>query len=297
MKFYDWYKHFFNIYIDGSVTYDKAVDYKCIVDKCFFDIFDMELDDIKPMDVQSCMKYARRYSNTRQRDAYFLIRRMFREAVNNELCSRNPVVSLKPPKKIRKDAQVFEPSMIYKLFDTDSFLGLMFKFDLYTGLRRGELLALTWDNVDMNNRLLFVRQTLVHTADGDVIVDTTKGRRDRVVPLHEIAFDCLCRVAPQNECTGFVWTLSDKDTPISLRGYNRLYISFYEGQKLKHPDVTYLSPHKLRHTFATYLLQNGADIDTLRAILGHTDIATTQRYVHSNIRSMRDAVNNLNFGG
>lgn len=70
---------------------------------------------------------------------------------------------------------------------------------------------------------------------------------------------------------------------------------FYEQQKTKYPDLQYLTPHKLRHSYATYLIQCGADIETLRALLGHVDITTTQRYVHSNFNQMCKAVNNLKF--
>lgn len=80
-----------------------------------------------------------------------------------------------------------------------------------------------------------------------------------------------------------------------MRNYNRLYTKFFKERQKEHPDLVYLSPHKLRHSYATYMLYSGADLETLRALLGHVDIATTQRYVHSNLKQMRTATENLSF--
>lgn len=59
--------------------------------------------------------------------------------------------------------------------------------------------------------------------------------------------------------------------------------------------MPYISPHKLRHTYATYLLQSGADIETARRMLGHSNISTTSIYVHSTFEQMQKAANNLKF--
>ena len=295
MIFLDWWKFYYNAYIDGIITHDKAVDYKTIINNCFSDLFNSELDSIRPVDVQMCLKSTRHYCVTRQRDAFFLIRRVFTEAVKNGFLNDNPVNCLRCPKKIKKDAEYFSPEHLEHLFEENSRVSRMFEFDLWSGLRRGELLALRWENVDLDNAFIRVCQTLVHTADGDKIVNTTKSRCDRVVPLHSHAVDILRSVKLLDSSDGFVFTLAGMDTPFSLRAYNGAFRRFYDRRIKFYPDIPYLSPHKLRHTYATFLLQSGADIDVVRAILGHSDIATTQRYIHSNYNSMRSAVINLKF--
>ena len=82
---------------------------------------------------------------------------------------------------------------------------------------------------------------------------------------------------------------------MSFRTYHDRYRAYFKGQQIKYPDLLYMTPHKLRHTYATYMLQSGADIETVKMLLGHSDIATTSLYVHSNFKHMQEAVDNLTF--
>ena len=295
MLFRDWFKEYYEVYCDGVKSHDYCVDIKCINKKHFRCISDMELSAIRPIDVQRVIKSTMVDSSERQRRTYFLLKRVLREAVVNDLIEKNPAEYVKPPKRIRKDVSCFQIEHLEQLFDDDSKYSRMFQFDLWTGLRRGELLALTWTNVHVPERYITVCQTLVHTADGDVIISTTKSRCDRVVPLHHKAIALLQQIKLLDSSDGFLFRNADGE-PIKLRQYNRIYCNYYAQQREKYPDLPYYTPHNLRHSYATYMLQSGADIETLRALLGHVDITTTQRYVHSNLNQMYNATNNLKFG-
>lgn len=294
MNFSTWFNDYHSAYCSGVISYDKSQDYKYMYNAHCKHIADMELQDIKPIDIQLCLKTTAGYCSDRQRGTYFLLKRVFEEAIANDLIDKNPVASIKPPKRVKSFAKCYDPEHIQALFSCDTKLSRMFELDLWTGLRRGELLALTWENIDLSQRLIFVRQTLVHTADGDVIQHTTKARKDRIVPLPEEAIQILERIKANDSQSGFLFT-SKNGKPITLRNYNRLYTKFFNERKKEHPDLVYLSPHKLRHSYATYLIYCGADVETVKNLLGHKDIATTQRYIHSSLEQMRTATENLCF--
>ena len=255
----------------------------------------MELVDIKPIDIQLCVKTTKDYSSHSQRRTYCLLKRVLREAVVNGYLDRNPAELVKPPKRIKKAVSCFRVENLEQLFDADNRLSRMFQFDLWTGLRRGELLALTWSNIDRPRNVIIVAQTLVKTRYGDRVVLTTKSRKDRIVPLHRKANDLLDKIYRLDSSEGFLFKNPD-GTPVQLRQYNRLFQRYYEQQKEKYPELPYYSPHNLRHSYATYMLQSGADLETLRALLGHSDITTTQRYVHSNLAQMYLATELLKIG-
>lgn len=295
MLFKDWFDEFYDVYCVGVIAYDCHRDYWYINRNHFACIADMELSAIRPIDVQRVVKSTISYSSDRQRRTYFLLKRVFREAVVNDLIEKNPADFVKPPKRIRKDVSCFKVEHLEQLFDDDSRFSRMFQFDLWTGLRRGELLALTWSNIYVPDRYLTVCQTLVRTSEGDIIVPTTKSRCDRVVPLHDKAVSLLEQIRTFDSSDGFLFRNSD-GSPLKLRQYNRIYCKYYRQQLEKYPDLPYYTPHNLRHSYATYMLQSGADIETLRALLGHVDITTTQRYVHSNLNQMYSATDNLKFG-
>lgn len=293
LKFNEWFKEYHSAFCEGVLAYDCQRDYFYINQKHFYPIADMELSDIRPIDVQKCIKTTIEYSSERQRKAFFLLKRVLEQAVINELIEKNPAQYIKAPKKQRKIPKCFDSEDVKHLFECDTKLSRMFEFDLWTGLRRGELLALTWENIDLKKRILYVRQTLVREKGCDTIKNTTKSRTERIVTLPPKAIEILLRIREKDSSEGLVF--SNNGNPISLRNYNKLYVKFFNERKKEYPDLPYLSPHKLRHTYATYMLHSGADVETLKSLLGHVDISTTQRYVHSNARDMLRAAESLTF--
>jgi integrase len=147
----------------------------------------------------------------------------------------------------------------------------------YTGLRRGELVTLRWGDVRWADRVLVVERGL----SGDVET-TTKGRRVRYVPLGDQALGALDRLSrPENFTSAddyvFAGTVGDRLDPSALR---RRYIAARDAAGL--PPLRF---HDLRHTAGT-LLTRVLDPITVRDILGHADLKTTERYLHA-VRASR----------
>lgn len=295
MTFGEWFDEFFEIYCYGIVTHDCAVEYQIINKKHFYPIANMELSAIKPMHIQRCMKTAIDYSTSRQRKVYYLLKRCFNEAVLNEYTDKNPVEKIKAPKKVYKEPCLLTKEQMKNLFHAECPEMLMFELELWTGLRRGEVLALTWENVHFDDGYISVCQTLVNASPHPEIRPSTKSNRDRRVPLCDESIRILRRVqAIDKQTTGFVFH-NDDGEHLSFTAYHHRYINFYRSVQEQYPNMPYISPHKLRHTYATYLLQSGADIETARRMLGHSNISTTSIYVHSTFEQMQKAANNLKF--
>jgi integrase len=132
-----------------------------------------------------------------------------------------------------------------------------------TGLRRGELLALQWESVNLDTRLL------------TVAASTAKSRRTRHVPLNAEAHDVLTRWHKQhgNPASGPVFPARDGEASISH--FKGSWEAIVDTAKLE--DFHF---HDLRHTFASRLVMRGIDLNTVRELLGHADLKMTLRYAH-----------------
>lgn len=144
----------------------------------------------------------------------------------------------------------------------------------YAGLRRGELVALRWRDVDFVGRKIVVRRAL----SGDTEVRSTKSRRARQVPLPDQAATALDRLSRRDEFTGrddyvFASRLGRRLDPSALRRR-------YERAR----DAAGLEPlrfHDLRHTYGSLLVAGGIDLPSVKAAMGHSHITTTERYLHA----------------
>lgn len=134
------------------------------------------------------------------------------------------------------------------------------------GLRVSELVALRMGDVDFRRGLVTV---------------VGKGGKARLVPVGEPALDAVqryleeVRLSPdkQHETALF---LSPRGGRLTRQGFWKLTLRYARGVGITKP----ISPHKLRHSFATHLLHHGADLRAVQAMLGHADISTTEIYTH-----------------
>ncbi len=180
--------------------------------------------------------------------------------------------SLKTPRKLPKFLTVEE---INKLLDFElktnydyrnkAMLELMYA----SGLRVNEILSLELNSVDMNN-------CIVRTY--------TKGRKERIVPIGELALKYLSiyinehrssLLNKKSKLTNILF-LNNHGKIITRSGFNKILRNIKTIQGID----KYLSPHVLRHSFATHLIENGADIRTVQELLGHENIETTEIYTH-----------------
>jgi len=144
----------------------------------------------------------------------------------------------------------------------------------YAGLRRGELVALRWRDVDFTGRKIIVRRSL----SGDTELRSTKSRRAREIPLPDQAAAALDRLSRRDEFTG------PDDYVFANRLGRRLDPSALRRRFERARDAAELEPlrfHDLRHTYGSLLVAGGIDLASVKAAMGHSRITTTERYLHA----------------
>jgi len=208
------------------------------------------------------------------------LRTFFKYLLNEKKILKNPMENISNPKKETKLPRYLKEDqmMIFlNMPDITTPLGARDKAILEllyaTGLRVSELVSLDITSIDMDNK---------------AIVIEGKGRKDRMVLFGNYAKEALddyvkLRVLldSQDEIALFLNFRGGRLTARSIRRVVNKYID-QAGLLLK------ISPHSLRHSFATHMLNNGAELRGIQELLGHASLATTQRYTHVSVNEMLD---------
>lgn len=252
---------------------------------------------------------------------------IFSTAIENRLCMQNPVKGVELPPKSKKAPSVFKThhiSIIVKYMFEHEY-GPFVALYLYSGLRPGEGFGLMWVDRDKKNHTFHVRRslTLVEKEPGKythAITPGTKTDEGRVV-TYNAALDPLLDKIPK---TG-IYIMS---RPVKIKNdldetqiiyenhthssYDEMYYKYFDdlnqkiikevseesertGKEIEPDIIPRLTPHKMRHTFATYLRKSGADLDEIRELLGHKSISTTQIYDTVDIEDMKASVSKLKY--
>lgn len=197
----------------------------------------------------------------------------------------SPARPLRSPKAERKLPSIMEGADIRRMIEFDAedkrpqaLRDRAIIETLYsTGLRVSELVGLDWRDIDEELAMVTVR--------------SGKGNKDRVVPIGEPALDAL---KAWRSAMPIAWE-SDGPVIINLRG-TRLTTRSVEmivaRRLIAAGIVGEITPHGLRHCFATHLLDNGADLRSIQEMLGHASLATTQRYTHVSVNHLKEVYRN-----
>ena len=172
-----------------------------------------------------------------------------------------------------------------------------FVVNVDTGLRAGELLALTWNDIDLENGLIRVNKNVISVKNRDedadtknkmIVQDSPKTEAsNRTIPLTKRSLDIL-KEMNDSKTTDIVFP-SEKNTYVSLRNYQR---TFYKA--LEKAGLEKCSPHVLRHSFVTRCFKRNVQTKVISEMVGHAKLAhTTDIYTHVMLDIKRDAVNAL----
>lgn len=201
---------------------------------------------------------------------------------------------IKRPKFIEKKIECFSVAEQKKIETAvlndkrDKMFGVV--LCLYTGLRIGELLALTWKDIDFEKKLLSVSKTCYdrNIENEHVrVIDTPKTPTSwRIIPIPIQLIPHLKTLKKRSQCE---YVIADKTKPVFVRSYQRTFELMLQKLNIPHRGI-----HSLRHTFATRALECGMDVKTLSEILGHKNATITlNRYAHSMMEHKTAMMNRL----
>ena len=255
----------------------------------------LKLSQLTTLRIQMFIKELTLSSKT-IKNVYSFLNKCLSSAVDHNLMLSNPCQKvclprvgkpkIKPMNKAELKAFIEEVSSFTTVYD------YIFYFTVFTGLRMGEVLGLTWDKVDLRSGLITVDQQLIRTqkhAGGIYHLDNTKSDNSRTFTLPINIQDMLKQYQSfQNECQqaandkwnnelNLVFTMCDTGkwitNPTLHKHFKRV------AKKIDRPDLRF---HDLRHTYATNMAEAGIQPKTLSSRLGHSDPSfTMQYYVHN----------------
>lgn len=206
------------------------------------------------------------------------LRGFFRWFCANEYGVKNPAQTLEQPKLPKRLPKVMTVEELSDILNSNlSPMGKVIVELLYgCGLRVSELVNLKLTNIDINSKY---------------IQCFGKGSKERIVPFGNKAKESVKKylklrelIVLQNNLKQNVATLLLKDNGHKVSRQDVYNFIRKQGEKIhKH-----ISPHTLRHSFATHLLENGADLRVVQELLGHSDVATTQLYTHITKKRLKE---------
>jgi integrase/recombinase XerC len=202
-------------------------------------------------------------------------RRFFRHALQRGRITQDPTIGLTAPRQDKQLPAHLTVDDMFRLLQApraDTPAGLrdraLLEVTYSCGLRVSELVGLDWTDIDRDLGLARVRG---------------KGRKERVVPIGKPAIDALERyrdhlaqLCPRGVRDGAAIFVNQRGMRLTARSVARLVDTYTLTSGL----AAKISPHALRHSFATHLLGAGADLRAIQELLGHASLSTTQKYTH-----------------
>ena len=235
--------------------------------------FSQGVEDITKVDRMSINMFIRKLRENKLAPSSIIrkmasLRGFFKWASSAGIIDKNPASTLEQPKVPQHLPKVVSIKEIEEMLHNNlTPLEHVIMELLYScGLRVSELVNLKTNDIDLSSK--YVR------CFG-------KGSKERIIPIGEIAKKAVTEYMPERDFLVKKYNLNTKLLLIQNSGRlitrQDVYTFIHAQGKLIHKNI---SPHTLRHSFATHLLENGADLRVVQELLGHSDVSTTQLYTH-----------------
>lgn len=204
------------------------------------------------------------------------LRGFFKWAASSGILEKNPASTLEQPKTPQRLPKVVSLKEVEEMLHNNltPFEHVIMELLYSCGLRVSELVNLKLNDIDMSSK--YIR------CFG-------KGSKERIIPIGEKAKNVIKAYLPTRDLLIKKFNLTTKNLLIKDNGHfvtrQDIYNFIHAQGKLIHKNI---SPHTLRHSFATHLLENGADLRVVQELLGHSDVSTTQLYTHISKKRLKE---------
>ena len=210
------------------------------------------------------------------------LRGFFKWIYSMNIITKNPASTLEQPKVPKRLPKVVSLKDIEEMLHSglNPLQSVTMELLYSCGLRVSELVNLKVNDIDINSK--YIR------CFG-------KGSKERIIPVGKQGLEKIKNYLPEREMIIKKYNLNTKRLLINEKGrfINRqdIYNFIHKRGQMIHKNI---SPHTLRHSFATHLLENGADLRVVQELLGHSDVSTTQLYTHISKKRLKDVYFSIN---
>ncbi|MDE6955122.1 MAG: site-specific integrase [Oscillospiraceae bacterium] len=304
----EWVRLWFETYSKPSIREQTAYYYNNYIEKHIVPgIGDIKLDKLTTIQIQQFYNKLKtsgrvqRYehielkdkglSNRFIRGVHGVLNSALEQAVRERLITSNPAEGCKLPKIEKKEMKVLLPEQIGSYLQEANRRGLLpaYYLELTSGLRRGELLALLWTDLDVENMTISVTKQ-VNRINGELKVSQPKTSNSiRTIPIPKQAVDLLMLEHEKHPDNPYMFPSPKTGTMYDPDSFRHTHEKILAAAGIEH-----IRFHDLRHTFATLSLQNGVDVKTLSNTLGHYSAGfTLDTYTHATQQMKREAADTI----
>ena len=281
-----------------TITYERS--YQAPYQKHILPYFkSANLSDIKQKDIQFFLNNKSNYSYSSLQKMRTVLYGIFEYAIANDYCYKNPVKGTQLARRStdragEKRAYTYQQALKVISLAQNIKNGSDIIILLKTGLRRSELLALRWENIDMEKKIIHVRESVSETGTGLEIHPCKSIKSIRDIPFD----DELHAIFSKMQRSGFVIKgQNGKNVNPHNWSYKRYVVAnkkIQEAAEMAGMSLPLLNPHEMRHTFGSILYERGVDIVTISKLMGHSSIEITVKlYVHDSLEKKMEAIQKL----
>ena len=302
-----WLRSWYDIYAKPNVRVATADRYQLMVEQYTIPrIGNIKLTKLTAHDLQKLYKElmengridrksghgSPELSSTTVRSLHLMLHNAFERAVKERLIPRNPTEDCIAPRVQKIEMQILPPEHIKDYLNAAERRNAlpMFYLELVSGLRKGELVALQWSDLDEANCTISVSKQASWDTEGNLILSQPKtGNSIREVSTPQDAVELLKQEHTKHPDNPYMFP-----SPITGEMYYPDSIVNLHKKILKDAGLPHIRFHDLRHTFATLALQNGVDVKTVSSMLGHYDAGFTLRtYTHATRQMQQKATEKM----